>query len=246
MEPTTFAMLLLAGIATGIVGFLTGLASIISYPALLAAGLPPVMANATNTVALVGIGVGATAQASRLALDDHPRRTAQQVAIVLVGGAVGSVLLLLSGDDLFSRIVPWLVILGSVLLLASPRLVQIRGEKEMWRPYLAALFVVAVYCGYFGAGAGIMVLAITTILTTIPFQRAMVLKSLLLGIANLTSAAIFIVAGMVNWWAALALGLGCLVGGALGPPLQKLIPERVLRPSVAAAGVVMAGWLWLQ
>ncbi|HHW83691.1 MAG TPA: sulfite exporter TauE/SafE family protein [Actinomycetales bacterium] len=246
MEPLTFALLLVAGVGTGLVGYLTGLASIISYPALLAAGLPPVAANATNTVALVGVGVGATARASRLAFADRPRRTLQQLALALVGGGVGGGLLLLGGDDVFAVIVPWLIILGSVMLLASPRLTRLRGEGEYWRGYLVALFLVSIYCGYFGAGAGVLVLATTAILTSIPFQRAMVLKSLLLGVANIVASLIFIVSGVVNWWAAAAMGIGCLIGGSLGPPIQKLIPETVLRPVVAAAGFFMAVWLWVR
>nr|NLD40766.1 sulfite exporter TauE/SafE family protein [Actinomycetales bacterium] len=236
----------MAGVGTGLVGYLTGLASIISYPALLAAGLPPVVANATNTVALVGVGVGATARASRLAFADTPRRTAQQLLLALVGGGVGGSLLLLGGDDTFSLIVPWLIILGSVMLLASPRITALRGERESWNAYLVALFFVAIYCGYFGAGAGVMVLATTAILTAIPFQRAMVLKSLLLGVANIVASAIFIATGVVNWWAAIAMGVGCLLGGSLGPPIQKRIPERVLRPVVALAGFAMAVWLWVR
>ncbi|MDO5495742.1 MAG: sulfite exporter TauE/SafE family protein [bacterium] len=245
MEPLTFALLLLAGVGTGLVGYLTGLASIVSYPALLAAGLPPVVANATNTVALVGVGVGATARASRLAFADRPRRTLWQVGIALVGGGIGGTLLLLGGDDVFAVVVPWLIIFGSLMLLASPRLTRLRGENEYWRSYLVTLFFVAMYCGFFGAGAGVMVLATTSILTAIPFQRAMVLKSLLLGVANILASAVFIISGVVNWWAAAAMGVGCLIGGSLGPIVQRLIPERVLRPVVAAAGIFMAIWLWV-
>ena len=241
-----FVLLLVAGVATGLVGYLTGLATIISYPALLSAGLTPVMANATNTVALVGVGIGATARASRLALADTPRRTLQQLVIALVGGGIGGGLLLLGGDDTFSMIVPWLIILGSVMLLASPRITAARGEREYWNTYLAVLFLAAIYCGYFGAGAGVIVLATTAILTSIPFQRSMVLKSLLLGVANIIASLVFIVSGVVNWWAALAMGVGCLVGGSLGPVVQRLIPERVLRPVVALAGFGMAAWLWLR
>lgn len=246
MDLTTLALLVVAGVGTGLVGYLTGLASIISYPALLAAGLTPVHAAATNTLALVGIGVGATARAAGVAFADRPRRTIQQVALSVVGGAIGGGLLILGGDSTFEVVIPWLIILGSVMLLAGPRLSRLRGGGEAWHTYLVTLFFVSIYCGYFGAGAGVMVLAATTILTAIPFNRAMVLKSLILGVANIVSAIIFIAADAVDWWAAIAMGAGCFVGGALGPWVQSFIPERVLRPAVAIAGFALAVWLWVR
>lgn len=241
-----FALLVLAGVGSGLLGYLTGLASIISYPALLATGLSPVVANATNTLALVGVGIGATARASRLAFDDAPSRTWQQVGIAVVGGAAGGALLLVGGDDVFALLVPWLIILGSVLLLVSPAISRRRGGRENWAVYLVAMLFVATYCGFFGAGAGIMVLATTSLLTTIPFRRAMVLKSMLLGLANVLASVVFIVAGAVDWMAALALGIGCVAGGAMGPPIQDLVPERVMRAVVVIAGFGMAAWLWLR
>lgn len=251
MDPTTFGLLVLAGVGTGIVGYLTGLASLVSYPALLAAGLSPVTANVTNTLGLVGIGVGTTARAGRRFRGERTSLL-RQVAVAASGGLIGALLLLLGGEDTFAAIVPWLIILASLALLLQPWISKLRGEGGESLPvYLIALFVICIYGGYFGAGAGTIYLAVTLIATAEPFGRAMVLKSILLGVSNLIAAIVFIVAafafdGPVSWWAALALGLGCIVGGWLGPRLQDFLPERGLRVAVAICGLGLAVWLWLQ
>lgn len=246
MNPASFALLTLAGVATGLVGYLTGLASLVSYPSLLAAGLAPVAANATNTLALIGAGFGSTARAAGVAFDDTRTRTIQQFVITVAGGTIGSLLLLWAGDSVFELLVPWLVGIGAVMFLASPRLARLRGDRESWGAYLVVLFFVTIYGGYFGAGAGVLLMATTALLTRIDFRRSLVLKSMLLGVANLVAAVIFIVSGAIDWWAALALGLGCIAGGALGPPVQALIPDAVLRPVVGIAGIGMALWLALR
>lgn len=250
MEPTTFALLVAAGVGTGVVGYLTGLASLVSYPSLLAAGLSPVTANVSNTLGLVGIGIGTTARAGRQFRGERARLV-PQLAVAAVGGLVGAVLLLTGGENTFEAVVPWLIVLGSVALLTQRWLVRLRGDKDSPVVYLVALFAICLYGGYFGAGAGVIYLAVTMIATAEPFGRAMVLKSILLGVTNLIAAVAFILSalfldGPVNWLAALALGLGCVVGGWLGPRIQEFLPERGLRIFVALCGFGLAVWLWLR
>ncbi|QGF25107.1 TSUP family transporter [Raineyella fluvialis] len=242
----TLALIALAGVGTGIVGYLTGLASLVSYPVLLAAGLSPVAANVSNTLGLVGVGVGSTARAMRTVTGGSRRTLAAQLAVSAVGGGLGGTLLLVAGESSFTAIVPWLIVLASVLLLLSPRISRMRGEDPNPVLYWVGLFLVCCYGGYFGAGAGVMYLALTLIATSELFTRAMVVKSLLLGVSNLVASVIFIAYGPVNWAAAIALGLGCLVGGNVGPVIQRLIPEQVLRAVVAGGGFFLAAWLWLS
>lgn len=250
MEPTTFVLLVIAGVGTGVVGYLTGLASLVSYPALLAAGLSPVTANVSNTLGLVGIGVGTTVRAGRQFRGEQATLVPQLV-VVAFGGLVGAVLLLTGGESTFEAIVPWLIILGSLALLSQRWLARLRGEQDNRAVYLLALFAICVYGGYFGAGAGVIYLAVTMIATSEPFGRAMVLKSILLGVTNLVAAVAFVLSalllgGPVNWLAALALGLGCLVGGWLGPRIQEYLPEKGLRIFVALCGFGLAAWLWVR
>jgi uncharacterized membrane protein YfcA len=250
MEPLTFALLVLAGVGTGLVGYLTGLASLVSYPALLAAGLTPVTANISNTIGLVGIGIGSTARAGRQFRGDGTFLI-RQIIVAAVGGLIGAVLLLLGGEGTFEAIVPWLIVLGSAALLAGPRLQKLRGAREQPTVYLIALFLICIYGGYFGAGAGVIYLAVTLIATAQPFFRAMVLKSLLLGVTNLVAAVAFVIASFIfgtpiNWLAAIALGVGCAFGGWLGPRIQEFLPPTGLRIFVGLCGFGLAIWLWLR
>ena len=141
---------------------------------------------------------------------------------------------------------PWLIVLASVLLLLSPRISRMRSEQPNPVFYWLGLFLVCIYGGYFGAGAGVMYLALSLIASSELFSKAMVIKSVLLGVSNLVASLIFIAFGPVNWAAAIALGIGCIVGGNFGPVIQRLIPEKVLRGIVAAAGFFLAGWLLLR
>lgn len=246
MDLGVLGLIALAGVGTGIVGYLTGLASLVSYPVLLAAGLSPVAANVTNTVGLVGVGVGSTARAMRTVTGGGARRLGPQVAVAAVGGGLGAGLLLVAGESSFEAIVPWLVLLASVLLLLSPRISRLRSGEPNAIAYWVGLFLVCCYGGYFGAGAGVMYLALTMVASSELFTRAMVIKSLLLGVSNLVASIIFIGLGPVDWAAAVALGIGCIVGGNLGPVIQRLFREDVLRVVVAAAGFFLAIWLWTR
>lgn len=246
MDLGVLALIVLAGIGTGIVGYLTGLASLVSYPVLLAAGLSPVSANVSNTLGLVGVGIGSTARAMRTVTTGSRRTLLAQLVVAAVGGGLGATVLLVAGESSFETIVPYLIVLASVLLLLSPRISRMRTSDPNPIIYWVGLFLVCCYGGYFGAGAGVMYLALTLIATSELFTRAMVIKSLLLGVSNLVASAIFIGFGPVNWPAAIALGLGCIVGGNFGPVIQRLIPEAVLRGIVAAGGFFLALWLWLR
>ncbi|OYO02808.1 sulfite exporter TauE/SafE family protein [Enemella evansiae] len=245
MTIATFCWLLLAGVGAGLVGYLTGLASLVSYPALLAAGLSPLTANVSNTLGLVGVGIGSTARAGRQ-VSGQWRQLVAQVVVVAIGGLGGALLLLYAGEGTFERVVPLLIVAASLALLAQPWLRRLSGDRPRPVVYLVTMLAISVYGGYFGAGAGTIYLAVTAILTTMPFHRAMVWKSLLLGVSNLVAAITFALVAPVNWLAALALGLGCLLGGNLGPLVQQLFPERVLRVGVALCGLGLAVWLALN
>lgn len=244
MSVSEWIWLWVAGVGTGLVGYLTGLASLVSYPVLLGAGLSPVAANATNTVGLIGIGLGSTARSAKLLRNHSRRELAIDLTLALVGGALGAGLLLLGGDDAFARVVPWLIVAASVAIVASPRLRTLRGEGDNPVSARVALTLLCVYGGYFGAGSGTMYLAVMLVLTSVDLLTTMVMKSLLLGVANVAASIIFIVSGSVHWPAAIALGLGCLLGGNVGPIVQKHIPPALLRWAVAAAGLVLAVYLW--
>ncbi len=245
MNLLDFLFLVVAGFFSGLVGFVTGLASIVSYPALLSVGLSPVSANMTNTVALVAVGVGALANSSREVADTGPKLVRWSLYSA-AGGIIGALILWLAPEGSFESVVPAMVAFAALALLLQPKIRELSGGGERPGIYSAALFAVAVYGGYFGAGAGVIFLAATLILTSETVWRATILKSFFLGIANLVAALIFAFSGQVHWIAALAMASGALVGGWCGPPVVKKIPPSVLRVAVAIAGFALALWLWVK
>lgn len=248
MSITEFVLLIGIGFVAGLVGYITGLASVVSYPALLAVGLPPITANVTNTVALVASGFGSFAQSGRVLLGDGRRRLAYGVLAAIVGGIIGAVLLLTSPPGTFEAVVPYLVALAAIALLIQPWLRRAAQRSGGDRPalFLVAVLVVSIYGGYFGAGAGILFLAVALVVTSDPMWRAVLLKAVLLGVANLVAAIGFLIFAPVAWWAALAMGIGCLAGGWCGPPVVKRLPAGPLRILVGIAGLGLAVWLGID
>jgi uncharacterized membrane protein YfcA len=239
-------LLLLAGAGAGLVGSTAGLASLVSYPALLLTGLSPLAANVTNTLALLGVTAG-TAVGSRPELVGQRRDVLRLLPVAALGGALGCVLLLTTDPRAFALVVPFLVALASVLVLVQPRLQRLRpGRTGAHHPLVVAAFlVVGVYGGYFGAGAGVLVLALCEFTHAQSLVRNNALKNMLTGAANTVAALGFAFFGPVDWWAALALGVGCVAGGRLGPVVLRRTDPRVLRVVIAVAGLGLAVRLFL-
>lgn len=233
------ALLVLAGVGGGLTGSVAGLASLVSYPALLAAGLPPVTANITNTVALVASSVGSTL-GSRPELTGQGPRLRRLLPAGAVGGLLGAVLLLGTSSGVFERVVPWLIAAGSLAILlprrAAPRLVVGADARALGLGVTA----VAVYGGYFGAGAGVIMLALLLAGTTDSLPRGNALKNVVLGVANGVAAVTLALLHPVAWSVAIPLGLGFLVGGRLGPAVVRRLPAGPLRVLIAVCGLGLA------
>lgn len=239
----TALWLVLAGIGAGLAGSIAGLASLVSYPALLAAGLSPVAANVTNTLALVGGTLGSVS-ASRSELHGQAPRLRRLLPAALVGGAVGAALLLLTPSDTFEKIVPVLIGLASAAVVVRRRPgAVIHRHATGW--LTAATFAVGIYGGYFGAAAGVLLLALVLYATGDSLPRSNAVKNVVLGAANLVAAVGFALFGPVAWWSALPLAAGFFVGGQLGPRLVRRVPATPLRLLIGAAGIGLAVHLGL-
>lgn len=241
------ALLVGAGALAGIVGTAGGITSLISYPALLSVGLPALPANVTNIVALVACGPG-SALASRPELAGRGSWLRRWAAVTAAGGAVGSGLLLSTPAGVFVRVVPFLLVFASIGLVLQPRLSAwhethlLRGNQFLLP---CGLFSVSVYNGYFGAGAGVMVLALLLLTVDQHMARANALKNVLVGVATVVSAVTFAVFGPVGWTAVGPLALGMFVGSTIGPSVARRIPGNVLRWLVALTGLGLAIRLWV-
>lgn len=244
MSVLDLALLFVAGFGAGLIGYVTGLASVVSYPALLAVGLSPIAANVTNTVSLVAVGAGSLGQSGKVMLAGDRRPLYAGVVASLIGGTIGAIILLITPPDSFKVIVPYLVGFAAIALLVQPQLRRL-ASRHADRPWLfvVGLGLISIYGGYFGAGAGIVLLALTLVVTSEPLWRATLLKSLFLGVANLVAAVGFIIWGPVHWPAAIAMAIGCLIGGWCGPPVVKRLPAGPLRIAVGLGGLGLAVWL---
>jgi uncharacterized protein len=229
-------LLLLAGLVGGLTGSIAGLASLVSYPALLGVGLGPITANVTNTVALVFSSVGSVS-GSRPELAGQSHRVKPLAVAAVAGGAVGATLLLLTPSDTFEKLAPWLIGGASLAILVRPRLHEAAAQH---RGLLAGVFVIAIYGGYFGAAAGVMLLALMLVLTGESLARSNALKNVVLGIANAVAAIGFAAFGDPEWVAVLPLAAGLLAGGRLGPVVVRHSNATFLRAVIGAAGLALA------
>lgn len=242
-------LIALAGVGAGLTGSIAGLASLVSYPALLATGLPPLAANVTNTTAMMGNAVGTTL-GSRPELVGQWRRVRTLMLLCAGGGSLGAALLLVTDQSVFEAVVPWLVALGSILLLARDRLrtwvatraTRAKSPRSGWRGHLVVV-AVGVYGGYFGAGAGVIMLAVLALRTSEPLAVTNAVKNVATSTSNLVAAIAYAVLAPVDWTAAALLGGGALVGGWVGPQVVRVLPERPLRWGIALAGLALAGYL---
>jgi uncharacterized membrane protein YfcA len=252
MNPLEFVFLLTAGVGAGLTGSIAGLASLVSYPALLATGIPPVTANVSNTVALVLNSVGSVS-ASRPELKGQGRRLLPLAVAAVFGGVVGAVLLLLTPSEAFEKIVPVLIAGASAAILVQRPPRELATDAARHRPGAGdpwwlplGTFVVAIYGGYFGAAAGVLMLAMYLFSTGEALPRGNAMKNVILGVANAVAAVGYVLFTSVAWSAVLPLAIGCLIGGRIGPTVVRRAPQAGLRTVIAVAGLGLAVHLAIQ
>jgi len=247
MTLTHALVLLAAGTAAGIVSTVMSLASLVSYPVLLALGLPPLAANVTNTVSLVLTGAGAAA-GSRPELTGQGGRIRRFGTVTALGGAAGAAILLLAPAQTFQRVVPFLIAGASVLLAVQPRFKSLSprpaGERSI--ALNVALFGAAAYVGYFGAGGGVLLLAVLGVMVEETLARLNAIKNVVSGLANFVAAAGFALFAPVRWSFVVPLAAGFLIGGWTGPKIVRRMPAPGLRIAVALAGMALAATLALD
>jgi hypothetical protein len=247
-----------AALLAGIMNSVAGGGTLLTFPALVAAGLSPLAANATSTVALLPAALSSMlGYRGELA---GARRWATALALPsLVGGGLGALLLLHTTNEVFERVVPWLVLGATTLfLLQRPLMRWIRGHEMAARsqeelearspaPALLAMqLVVGIYGGYFGAGVGILMLAALGFMGFANIHRMNGLKNWGGFCMNLVAAVMFAVSGIVDWQVALSLAIGSIAGGYLGARGAQRLPQGLVRGTVAVIGLVSGVWLLLR
>jgi uncharacterized membrane protein YfcA len=243
LDATQIGVLALAGLAAGAINAIAGGGSLISFPALLSVGYPAVAANVTNTVALVPGYLGGSL-AYRPELVGQSQRVRALSVVSVGGGLLGSILLVSSPASLFRSIVPWLILFSCALLALQPTVARLVGSEQEADHHptvlLGVQFLAAVYGGYFGAGLGVLMLAVLATFLHDTLQRLNALKGLLSLIINVIAALFFALFGPVAWLPVLIMALASLLGGHLGVHLARRLSSRLLRAVVIAFGVIVA------
>ena len=241
-----YILVALAAVAAGAINALAGGGTLITFPALLAAGLPAVAANVTNTVALCPGYLGGT-YAQRNDLLGQRRRLLIFLPAGVLGGVIGGILLLLSGERLFRDLVPYLILGASGLLaLQDPvrawllrRAGKSGGSSTSELGAAALVTLAAIYGGYFGAGLSVIVLAVLGLLVEDTLTRLNAVKQAVGFATNVAAAVYFLFSGQVVWMAALVMAAGALLGGWLGGRLASRVKPSTLRWLVVAIGVTV-------
>ena len=246
-EPAMIGLLLLAGVWAGAQNALAGGGSFITLPALIAAGLDPKLANITSTMALFP-GQITTGLAGRKMVAGAGQLSFRALAIIaLLGGIAGAALLNATPTRVFSALVPWLVLVATILFAwgtFGPKPAADKPPPPAWVTIIAQSMI-AVYAGFFGGGAGILTLASLT-LARVPVRHAAATKTVLLALANTTAAALFALTGNVAWAHALVVGIGAMAGGYAGARLLAVVPEKTLKLAVIVIGVALTVGLFLR
>jgi uncharacterized protein len=236
-----------AGFVAGVVGSAGGTASLVSYPALLAVGLAPVQANVTNSIAFVANWPGSYL-GSRPELRGQGTWLRRWGVVAALGGLAGAVVLLATPHAVFDQVVPYLIAAAALALLLQPRISALAKRHGLTHSPLVlpcGLLAVAFYNGYWGAGSGVMTLAVLLLTVDENFARANALKNMLLGVGDITVAVVFVIFGPVDWTAALPMAAGWAVGSRVGPSITRRVPGDWLRIVVGLAGLGLAVKLWL-
>ena len=249
--PEQLVQLAGAALAAGVMNALAGGGTILTFPALVFAGLDTIHANATSTVALVP-GAMASMVVHRREVAEHRAWAFALLLPSILGGAIGSALLLVTPEKLFAGLAPWLVLFATLLfllqILATRRGVVFgRGIAPERRRGIAWAYQlgVAVYGGYFGAGIGILMLVALGFLGLTDFHAMNGLKNFLGACINGVATVCFVVAGLVDWRFAPVMALGSLLGGYIGARLTRFVGRERARWGVVIVGLFVTGWmLW--
>ncbi|MFJ9828148.1 sulfite exporter TauE/SafE family protein [Streptomyces sp. NPDC101160] len=236
-----------AGTAAGAINTIVGSGTLITFPVLLATGLPPVTANVSNTLGLVSGSISG-AIGYRSELKGQTARVLRLGGVTLVGGLVGAILLLALPSDAFDAIVPVLIGLALVLVVLQPRIaaaVQRRREASGTEAHphggpalLVGLFLASVYGGYFGAAQGVLYLSLMGLLLHDSLQRINAVKNILGAVVNGIAAVFFLFVADFDWTAVLLIAVGSTIGGQIGAKVGKRLSPTVLRGVIIAVGIV--------
>ncbi|MDO7869616.1 sulfite exporter TauE/SafE family protein [Nocardioides jiangxiensis] len=248
MSPLEMAAILLAGVAAGTINTVVGSGTLVTFPTLLAFGVPPVAANVSNAIGLVPGSVSG-AIGYRRELAGQRDRVLRLASATLIGATAGALLLLVLPSAAFRAIVPVLILLGLVLVVLQPRIsravarkheqlggLPANGARWVWPSILG----VGVYCGYFGAAQGVLCMAVLGAGVDDTLQRLNGVKNVLAALGNGVAGLVFVLAafGTIDWRVVALIAVGSTIGGQLGASWGRRLPAPALRALIVVVGTV--------
>ncbi|MDR3708851.1 MAG: sulfite exporter TauE/SafE family protein [Capsulimonadaceae bacterium] len=266
MHGASYVFLAAASLAAGAINSVAGGGTVLTFPALLAAGVPPVTANATSTIALV-TGSLTSAYGYREEVGRSKRLMIWMIVPSVIGGTIGALLVLHAGDAVLKKLVPWLILGATVLFLAQEpisRWLRATQEKEIkdaaegrghdpdnpegkrLATVLFYQFFVAIYGGFFGAGIGILQLAALGFLGLTNIHRMNAVKNVTSSAINIVASAMFILGGRVNWPIAVLMGVAAIAGGYGGAGVARKIGQQRVRQIIIGIGFAIAGLMFYR
>jgi uncharacterized membrane protein YfcA len=228
-----------AAFAAGVMNSVAGGGSFLSFPALVFAGVPPISANATNNAAM-WVGTIGSARGYREEVREHRSFLLPVISVSVAGALIGACLLLFTPPTVFQRLIPWLLLFATLAFVASPWMTRDTIAVPRHAPWrLAVQFAVSIYGGYFGAGMGILMLAVLAFSGLPSFNAQNAVKNVLSVSINGVALIPFVVARIVDWRFAIPMAVLALLGGYLGARFFRRLPQGVSRTIVVAIGVAM-------
>lgn len=247
-------ILFTAAFVAGVLNSIFGGGSFVSFPILLLTGVPPIHANATNTAALWPGTVASTA-AYRREVAAHARLLPLLTIVGAAGGVIGAKILLRTPQSTFMRLIPWLLLAGTLLFVYGARIARWVRERTQHRPRVSAatrgvtvvlLLLISVYIGYFGAGVGILVAAVFALMGLESMHAINGLRTYLVSVSNLVAIVTFIAAGAVLWPQALVMVSGAALGGYGGAHYAQKMDSRRVRQLVIVIGLATSAYFFLR
>lgn len=246
MQAPEFALPAAAAFAAGMMNSVAGGGSFLSFPALVFAGVPPITANATNNAAM-WVGNFGAVRGYREEVREHRALLPSIVAVSIVGSLIGAMLLLLTPQRFFERLIPWLLLFATTIFVLNPLIPRRAGTGPRHSPWqLAVQFAVAIYGGYFGAGMGILMLAVLAFSGLPSFNAQNAIKNVLTVSINGVALIPFVLARIVDWRFAVPMAALALLGGYCGGRIFRRAPQGVSRALVIVIGVTMTAVFFLR
>lgn len=250
-DPSILVLLFFAGIAAGVSNAVAGGGTFFTFPVFLAAGIPPIVANASNAIA-VWPGHAMAVVGYRKELSRLKSQLWKSCLIVFLGGAIGAYLLSIISNAAFTKLIPLLILFATLLFAFGKKLVSLVNARMTVRssanPYIKRIseLVFAVYGGFFGAGYGIMLMAWLQMTNDHDLQTNNALKNLIATIMASVAVTVFVVTGIISWWHTGAAFVGAIIGGLLGAKVVRLLSEQWLSRVVIVFGLFLSVYYFIR